>query len=489
MNNHDELIAAANLEINRHHFEAAEKIFRSILEQNANSVAALNGLAVINIHQQHYEHALTFLEQALLINSSAAHLHYNTSICHYAQNQIDSALVFCVQAINLDAHYTEAQQFLATLYEQKAAQLANNGEWADALSVLSNSLMLNEHFLTADTFYQLGFYADKAEQYSLAKQHWKKTLSINPHHPYAQAALDNLYHTHIPNWHLPMMNDAVRNKAFQNTIGKMVGNNTTVLDIGAGSGLMSMIAARAGAKKVYACEEVALIADKAAEIIHANGFNDKQISLVKKRSTHITIPYDIPHKVDVIVTETFGTGLIEEHCLDTINHAVKSLLKPGGHIIPKGAALYLCLVESNDLYQLHHVQQACGFNLSAFNEFSEAPKGMWSGHLSHYPYKIISNVQTIETFDFYNQTSLFNEKEITLTANNQGVGHALCMWFDLFLAEDEIITTNPAAEEAIQAKSWGQRIQTLSNPIAVTKNDRLNIKISNVNNYISVTLI
>lgn len=489
MTNYDQLIKNANLHIDRHEYKEAEKQFQQIITKDPNNIGALNGLAVINIHQQKNDMAIAFLEKAILIDPSAAHLYYNMSICYHAQNKTNEALTHCAKALKLHSNYSDAQHFFIRLCQEKATQLANTEQWQDALNTLNHVLSLPHHLLTADIYYQLGFYNEKRQQFSQAKQYWEKTLSLSPHHAQANFALDNLHRTNIPNWHLPMMNDAVRNKGFQNAIEKIVNAETTVLDIGAGSGLMSMIAARAGAKKVYACEEVELIADKAIDIIHANGFTDKQITLIKKRSTHITIPDDIPHKVDVIVTETFGTGLIEEHCLSTIDHAVKHLLKPGGSIIPQGAALYLCLIESEAIYQLHHVQQITGFDLSAFNEFSEAPKGMWSGHVNHYPYKIISDIQTIEKFDFYNQTPLFDEKELILTAHYQGAGHALCMWFDIFLDDTEVITTNPTANETIQAKSWGQRIQTLSTPILVKKGERINIKVRNVNNFIGVALM
>ena len=80
-------------------------------------------------------------------------------------------------------------------------------------------------------------------------------------------------------WHFPMMNDNVRNDAYENALKAALRSGGTVLDIGSGSGLLAMMAARHGATQITTCEVVSMVAEKAKIIIERNGFKEKiQIS-------------------------------------------------------------------------------------------------------------------------------------------------------------------------------------------------------------------
>ena len=73
-------------------------------------------------------------------------------------------------------------------------------------------------------------------------------------------------------WHFPMMNDNVRNDAYENALKTALQDGGNVLDIGSGSGLLSMMAARHGANHITTCEVVSMVAEKAKIIIERNGF-------------------------------------------------------------------------------------------------------------------------------------------------------------------------------------------------------------------------
>ena len=80
-----------------------------------------------------------------------------------------------------------------------------------------------------------------------------------------------------------MLNDQPRNDAFEEGIKQAIaahGSAARVLDIGAGSGLLSMMAARAGAQSVVCCESVGIIAEAAKKIVSINGYGD-QIRMVQ----------------------------------------------------------------------------------------------------------------------------------------------------------------------------------------------------------------
>ena len=105
-----------------------------------------------------------------------------------------------------------------------------------------------------------------------------------------------------------------------------------VLDIGAGTGILSIFAARAGAKHVYAIEnaEIALFA---REIINRNNLGSK-ITVIKGKMEEIQLPVD---KVDIIISEWMGYFLLYESMLDSVLWARDKYLVDGGKMLPDRA--------------------------------------------------------------------------------------------------------------------------------------------------------
>ena len=126
-----------------------------------------------------------------------------------------------------------------------------------------------------------------------------------------------------------MLNDKVRCEAYKNAIIASV-KGKIVLDVGAGTGFLSVIAAKAGATHVYAVEfsETAVYAQQS---INDNGCKEK-ITLLKKRMEDVSI-VDVP-KVDVIISEWMGYFLLFENMLPSVLDARKCILKDDGLMLP-----------------------------------------------------------------------------------------------------------------------------------------------------------
>ena len=103
---------------------------------------------------------------------------------------------------------------------------------------------------------------------------------------------------------------------------------------------MSIFAARAGAKHVYAIEN-AEIAYFAEEIVKRNGFSD-QITVIKGKMEDITLP--VP-KVDIIISEWMGYFLLYESMLDSVLWARDKYLRKGGKMLPDKADIYVAAIE------------------------------------------------------------------------------------------------------------------------------------------------
>ena len=115
-----------------------------------------------------------------------------------------------------------------------------------------------------------------------------------------------------------MLNDNKRNLAFLEALQQVVSPRDNVIDVGTGTGLLALYAAKARPRQVLACEASTTMAHIAKKITRDTAC----IQVVNQLSTHI----QTEAKFDVLVTETFDAGLLGEHVLETLDHAWKHLL-------------------------------------------------------------------------------------------------------------------------------------------------------------------
>ncbi|KAG6772053.1 hypothetical protein POTOM_023449 [Populus tomentosa] len=139
-----------------------------------------------------------------------------------------------------------------------------------------------------------------------------------------------------------MLKDAVRTKTYQNVIfqNKFLFKDKVVLDVGAGTGILSLFCAKAGAAHVYAVE-CSHIANMAKEIVESNGFSNV-ITVMKGKIEDIELPVA---KVDIIISEWMGYFLLFENMLDSVLYARDKWLVNDGIVLPDKASLYLTAIE------------------------------------------------------------------------------------------------------------------------------------------------
>jgi len=158
-------------------------------------------------------------------------------------------------------------------------------------------------------------------------------------------------------YHRTLLADGVRNSAFHAALQRViVPGETTVADIGAGTGFLGFLAAKLGAKRVdlYETAEVASVARK---LIKHNRLPNCRIAQV--HSTEVAGP----DKVDVVVCETLGNYPFEENIIGTVNDARARFLEPGGVIIPQSVEQFVCPVTSERLWRELAVWDEVGYGL------------------------------------------------------------------------------------------------------------------------------
>ena len=177
----------------------------------------------------------------------------------------------------------------------------------------------------------------------------------------------------VPAWHFALLRDEVRNRAYDQAIRRAVTPGCTVLEIGTGSGILAMMAARAGAR-VVTCESNPAVAAAARAVIAANRLSDR-ITVIGKHSTALDPVADMGGRADLLVSEIVSNDLLSEGVLPAHADAVARLLKPGAPVVPARGTIRVALANDRH-WAAARIGNVAGFDLSQFNRIARPYREM-----------------------------------------------------------------------------------------------------------------
>ncbi|KAJ3018093.1 Protein arginine N-methyltransferase 3 [Thoreauomyces humboldtii] len=267
--------------------------------------------------------------------------------------------------------------------------------------------------------------------------------------------------------HESMLKDAVRTESYRDFAyhNKSFFKGKVVLDVGCGTGILSMFAARAGAKKVYAVDNSTII-NKARRIAKENGL-EGTIEFVQGKIEEVVLPVDT---VDIIVSEWMGYFLLYEGMLDSVLTARDRWLAPDGVVAPSRSDILLCAIQDeewinekysfwNDVYGFKMDTMKHGFLNDGNVDFVD-------------PKSIVSTTATLARIDIetVQVKDLDFTSPFTLRCTKDGRVNGLCGWFDIWFqghgeqnVEEIFFSTGPAAK----GTHWKQTAFAFENALEV----------------------
>nr|WP_255327622.1 MULTISPECIES: 50S ribosomal protein L11 methyltransferase [unclassified Prochlorococcus] len=339
------------------------------------------------------------------------------------------------------------------------------GQLDQALIAAKKSMELDA--LNPNCYVLLSSVYQKANNPTQAKEVCEQGLRISSKNIRLQNNLSEALSQITPLWHIAMMNDADRNRCYAEAINKAVKPNDLVLDIGAGAGLLSMMAAEAGASEVIACEMVIPIANKAQAIVRKNGFEDK-IRLFGMKSTNVKIGKEMPQKADVIISEVFSSGMVGEGILPTLQDSRERLLKEGGLMIPEQAEIKFALIGASP--EVSRLTNPGADSCYCLEDFSEICPRKIPAKLTERP-NLLSEAEAAFHFDFRKPFAFKSEKRINVTVAKGGQCIGIIQWLKTILFGDIVYENIPGEISS----HWSSNIYLFQNPISVKQGQSIKI--------------
>jgi type I protein arginine methyltransferase len=215
---------------------------------------------------------------------------------------------------------------------------------------------------------------------------------------------------------------ASRTAAYARALEALIVPGAVVLDMGAGPGIMSLLACRAGAGKVYAVESEDVI-QVAVQAAAENGFSNR-IEFIQAMTTEI----DLPEKVDGIVSDIHGPTPLLGKSIISILDARDRFLKPEAWMIPGRETIWMSLSFSPALYDQFFGGWKTEYQLDFTNIRSKASNLIRSTRAK--AEDLLVPPQELTVLDYKSLDGVNVKGATSWTMDRSATTHGLCMWFD-----------------------------------------------------------
>ena len=266
-------------------------------------------------------------------------------------------------------------------------------------------------------------------------------------------------------FHRTILADRLRNEAFHEALRRViVPGQTTVADVGSGTGLLGFMAARLGAKRVYLYEhgDVLALSKTLARRNHI-----RRCVFIPEHSTHVIDP----EPVDVVVSETLGNFAYEEHLLETMRDA-RRFLRSGGTVIPQRVRQYLAPVTSDRVHRELTVWSEVGYD---FDLEPAARMSLNNLYVRSFQPSDLSALpaQCCDEVDLRRANRSRREGRASWCCEGTETVYGFALWWECELVPGIELSTSPHAART----HWEQLYLPLLEPVSTQGGDELTIKL------------
>jgi protein arginine N-methyltransferase 1 len=260
-----------------------------------------------------------------------------------------------------------------------------------------------------------------------------------------------------------LLSDRAGQEAFRQAIFDTVKPGDVVLDLGTGTGLHALFACQAGARKVYAIEQHAII-ELARQICRANGYADR-VQFIHSSAAQA----DIPEQVDIIVAHHGPDTLLE-----LLPDARDRFLKPGGTIIPASITWFCAPLETPEAYaryvgfwdSSHYDLTFAMLHAPAIN--TRYRRRIGSDELLGQPAELVC-------FDFLQVREPSIAANVEVEISRPGLFHGVGIWWTEWLTSEIVVSAAPPCDLSIDL--WGNWFLPIATPTPVELGDTASISI------------
>ena len=429
----------------------AKKRLVILVKSHPNSSQLLSMLAVIFHNQGDFDEAIKYYEKSIKIDPKNPDTLSNFGSTLYKKHKFEDALSYFQKAIKQKPDHVLA-------LENAGVAAMHLEKFEFAINYFGKIITLDPGNVMA-TFKLASCYF-KIDKIDLALKYCNQSLKLDPLMVEAAALKSKASAKLVAAWHVPMMNDDLRNKFYYSALKSAINNQSSILEIGTGSGLLSIMAANLSPREVNTCETNQLIADCAEEVIKENNLQNK-INVIKKNSKDIKIGHDITRKADILVSEILSSEFLGEGVLQTIEDAKNRLLTENAKLIPEYGNIMIALFGGDEIGKNVYAEKYQNIKFKKFNKIIQRKR-----FLSRQDLKIIYMSQPTEAFHFdFIKTKYFNKenKKIEVEVTNNGKCYGVIQWIKLEMKDGLKFENDPLIKNI--AVAWEPVLYLFDEPI------------------------
>lgn len=276
--------------------------------------------------------------------------------------------------------------------------------------------------------------------------------------------------------HRQYLADRARIASFRQAIRDVVRPGHVVLDLGAGTGILGLLACQAGATRIYSIDEGGMI-ELARGICRANGLQDRVV-FIKGLSTRV----DLPEKVDLIVSDQIGRFGFEAGLLEYFDDARTRFLKPDGVMIPSRVDLCVAPVEYAEMSRQVEFwnDSPAGFDFRPARSIA-----VNTGYpVKFRPEHLVGDPVVLASLDLSLTSTAPLNLEASVVANRTGSLHGIGAWFSAQLSDSVIMSNSPLTAHPINRMNV---FFPIDRPVTLEKGDRVQITMHIVPTELIVT--